>query len=138
VVTWQGNDTLTLYVDGVEVTNLEKLDDFTSEMMDDPRRIFIANRWEDTRLLRCHYHSVSVWNAELTAAEVAQLYVLGVGASLTNDYLGYASAANLKHWFKLGENPNDMGYDYVQPSTVDVDSFSVGVRPQDDNVYDVP
>lgn len=56
---------------------------------------------------------VAVWNTVLPAAAIQHIFVNRFSVDLNVDGGAYGQAANLKHWWKPGEDINDFGRDYV-------------------------
>ena len=56
---------------------------------------------------------VAVWNTVLPAVAIQHIFVNRFSGDLNVDGGVYSQAANLKHWWKPGEDINDFGRDYV-------------------------
>jgi hypothetical protein len=62
-------------------------------------------------------HSFAIWDGKLTDAEVLQLWLGGRGGpyfDLNQNGGDYVSAADLKVWFRVGQDSNDIGKNWAR------------------------
>lgn len=75
---------------------------------------------------------VAVWNSALALDAIRQVYVGGFTTDLRTDAGAYASSANLKHWWKLGEDIDDMAKDYVVSGGIDLVNLADNINNLND------
>lgn len=101
VVTYDGAGTasgLKLYVDGVEGHTV--VADALAGNATDNLNSMLMGRWGGSGLfLNGYLDEISMWDKELTQAEVTELYNSGVPDDLAN----HSAAANRIHWWRMGD-----------------------------------
>ena len=116
VVTWDGA-VLSNYVNGVKLAPTSIAVDFAGTMTNAARTVrFGGAAFNGT------VHQGALWNTSITAAEVLTVYNGGdTGLDLLKDRGDYVSSGNLVHWYQLGLNADDIGFDYATiPAEVDL------------------
>ena len=112
--TWNGTD-LKGYFNGVEIVATDKAPDIAGTMTDTARLTGPLNTAAGDGM---DYHSCGMWSSALTASEVAEIYNGSQVAyfDLQRNRGAYTSAADLVHWWQLGQNSaatSDYGDDFV-------------------------
>jgi hypothetical protein len=128
VFTWDGTN-LKLYRNGQEVTPTLKSTDLAGTMTDTSR--FVTMGRQDPYRFNGKYCQEAVWSSALSADEIAQLYSRRNSIDLRKDTEAYTSASNLVHYWKLGEDPDDIGKDYVDSNQIDVDTNAANITTAD-------
>ena len=119
------------YFNGVALTAVSVTDN-AGTMTDTTRQIFIGfveRGLQEDEVFDGMMHSVGMWSSALGATEALALYNGGdgKGANWYADLGAYVSSDNLKHWWRLGLDPNDPGKDYGTAAVLlDVDQNSFG------------
>ncbi len=94
------DDTLTIYINGSEVTPTKNSDATATQVYASATNIVIAGNEENPPDQYSTYpiDDALIYDAELTASQVSDLYNSGVKPNVAM----LDSAPNLKHWYKLG------------------------------------
>jgi len=125
IVIWDGT-TLSAYDNGVNVdASASKVTDITGTMTDTARSVFIATRGTGQLNWIGLVHSVALWDVDVTSA-VTEIYNDGVAS--TFNLRDASFAANLQHWWRLGQDSTDLGKDSARtsaPIDVNVDSANI-------------
>jgi len=138
VVTWDGTD-LKLFRNGVERAVGVKFLDNAVTMTDSNRRVYIGYETSTNTYWPGNIAHVAVWNKALSATEIAQVYAGNTSIDLSEDHNAYVSSANLKHWWKIGEDLDDIGKDYGGASNlIDIDENSSNISYYNDIRGDYP
>jgi hypothetical protein len=94
-----GTSTLTLYIDGSSIGTISNCNpDFSNATL-----FSIGQEWDTagtSDFFSGQISNVSVWNAELTSAQVIEIYNEGVPSNLNN----HSAYSNLVSWWQLGSN----------------------------------
>jgi Concanavalin A-like lectin/glucanases superfamily len=95
-----GNNNIKLFINGA----LESSDDLTTNMVhsDFPFEIGAINN--GVYDFSGNIDEVSIWNSSLDSTNVTALYNLGTPFDPTTNYNAYVQAANLKAYWKMGDN----------------------------------
>jgi hypothetical protein len=128
-LTWDGTNLL-IYRNGVDVTSsFGKVNDDAGSFADDSRQVFVGrNAAADNRYFSGNQAFTAIWNSVLTNVEVAEVYSAHVSIDLRYNRNAYVSAANLVHWWKLGEDSDDIGKDYTITTTpISLNELSTGI-----------
>jgi hypothetical protein len=123
--TWDGT-TLKVYENGQEDAAPTKTTDLSGSQSDANRQTFIGQRgsagdrrWDG--LINC----VMVWNSVLSANEICELYCKGPAFDPRTAGSPYSSQANLKHCWRPGQDPTDLGKDWVAAGAVNLTATSL-------------
>lgn len=132
---WNGSN-LIAWHSGVELTNLdETYSGSGSFIMSDldrdsqGRSIRIAAAYSGTandlggpRLVAYSglFGPIGVWSEVLDPLEMGEIASGTFGFDLTANSGTYTSSANLQHWWRLGADNTDVGYDYVSTGKINV------------------
>lgn len=139
VVAQEGPREMTVFIDGQPASPSRVRDDgsFFGFMSDDGREVAIGS---DYSRLRNFWEGaighVALWDHALSAAEVAEIFAAGHAIDLRADQGDYASSAGLRHYWRLGEDLDRLGADFVAESPVHLDQ-TVGLD-ETDVVSDAP
>jgi len=122
IAIWDGTN-LTMYKDGVLVAQDVTTNNSSGSMADNTRLVQIGQNG-GVQPFSGFIHSFALWNADVSAAAL-KIYNEGVASSrdLSVDVESYTFSANLQHWWRLGQDPDDLGKD----SGVGVPNIDVGV-----------
>jgi hypothetical protein len=137
VVTFDGTDTgdpLLGYRNGV--VSVSSGTDTTGTMADANREICLADSVLNTTPNAYQLGQFAVWDAVLTPNEIRSITSHSWDADLSVDFLDYASSANLQHWWKIGENQDNIGEDTgsgtardLTPNSITYESESLAAHP---------
>jgi hypothetical protein len=137
VVTFDGTDTgdpLLGYRNGV--VSVSSGTDTTGTMADASREICLADSVLNTTPNAYQLGQFAVWDAVLTPNEIRSITSHSWDADLSVDFLDYASSANLQHWWKIGENQDNIGEDTgsgtardLTPNSITYESESLAAHP---------
>lgn len=124
VTTWDGSN-LNFYKDGIQrspdsITN----DDVIDQNATADKKLFLGKGdFTPERLLGGNIYSVAIWDVAISGSQISSIYN-GGGQNLVNlkeDFGDYTSSANLQHWYRLGQDPNNKGKDHGNATAVDLD-----------------
>lgn len=136
--TWDGT-TLKGYFDGTEVTATTKTTDDAGSQLDDLRSIIIGAAPGALQEFDGLMGHVAIWSAVLSADAIRQVWTSRHKADLLSAHGAYSSQASLQHWWKIGEDPDDMGKDYGRAGTlIDMMGNPQGITHEDDVFGDAP
>lgn len=126
ILVWNNTGTsLTMYSNGSLVAPSTTTTNGTGTMNSSNRRVQIGQNG-GVQPFSGHIHSIAVYNAAV-GSSAAELYNGGTVSSL--DLNAASFAANLRHWWRLGQDPSDLGKDFADAATnpidVDVDSLNI-------------
>ncbi len=129
ILIWDGTD-LSLYEDGVNRDAFaSKINDNAGTMTDTARDVFFGRLTDDTGI---HWpgflHTVALWDVDITSA-VAEIY--NGGTASTFNLRDASFNANLKHWWRPGQDSNDLGKDSGKGTKIDVNVSSVNITSDD-------
>jgi len=129
IFTWDGT-TLTAYDNGAAVAATTKTVDGSGTMADSARKIVICNNPSGgTQDYSGFLHSIAFWNADVSSA-VTEIYNGGVAS--TFDLSKASFAADLQHWWRLGQDATDIGKDSgIGSPLIDVDENSANITAAD-------
>lgn len=73
---------------------------------------------------------IGVWNDVLDGVQLGEIVSGTFGFDLSADSGTYSSSANLKHWWRLGADEDDIGKDYVSTGNINMgtDATATGVN----------
>jgi hypothetical protein len=143
VVTWDGTN-LKLYVNTVVKTPLVKIVDNALTMVDSARAVAVGCQYDSASpnlYWNGRIQHVAMWSSVLSQTEINEVYVGLNTMDLNADFGGYESSGNLEHWWKIGEDCDDIGKDYANsPSvgSIDIDTNSANVAYPADFLGDSP
>lgn len=133
VITWDGTDLL-LYHDGTLTAPTTKNIDNAGTMGDSTRKLALGGDIITSSLFAGRMHSVGVWDSVLSDAEQTELYNAGDGNAVNwaKDGTNYLSSANLPHWWRLGDDCEDIGADFGNKTPdINVGDDAVGITEAD-------
>jgi len=100
--TYDGNNTLKLYVDGVEDTSVTKTTDGAMTTLHNSTSDFAlgaSNGTNPTSYATASLDEVAIWDAALTATQVSQLYMDGAPVDLSV----HSASSDLQAWWRMGD-----------------------------------
>jgi len=123
IVVWDGTD-LTMYKDGVLVAQDVTTNNSSGSMADNTRLVQIGQNG-GVQPFSGFIHSFALWNVDVSAG-ASTIYNSGVASSrdLSKNSGDYTFASDLQHWWRLGQDPDDLGKD----SGIAVTNIDVGVN----------
>ncbi len=132
---WDGTN-LVLYHQGSEVAPDAQDVDNSGTMANDTRAVGVGGLSVANAALSFdgNLHSYAIWDVELSADAISELYNSGAGEAVSYDEDGtnYTSSADLLHWWRLGLASGDIGKDYGTHSTlIDVMDDATGIDATD-------
>jgi hypothetical protein len=79
------------------------------------------------------FHSFAIWDDDLDQANITAIFNEGdgLGFDLSSDSGNYNKSANLIHWWKLGEDADDIGADSGGGAAIDIDTNAVNISSAD-------
>jgi hypothetical protein len=108
VSTWDGAG-IRLYVNAVEALLPTKTTNDAGAVGATPRVVQLSQNETYAGV----FHQAAVWSSVLTLEEILRIYNAGkTGVDLATDSPLYTSSASLQHWYRLGEDPAQIGLDY--------------------------
>ena len=121
---WDGTN-LIAYDQGLEITDQHVIFSGEGSMTEPPdgRSLRVGDHFETGPSLAAWsgiLGHIAIWNSALAPAEFGPVVSGGFGFDLTTDSGTYVSSANLQHYWKLGDDFPNVGYDYA--GTVDLAS----------------
>jgi hypothetical protein len=151
VMTWDGpNNVVKMYMNGLDmgVASTIATDVNSSARTDANTGVWIGADKVASNGMNGNMTDVACWNVILPPDEIAFLYNEGYPLiDLNKNQLGYYSASNLKHWWRLGQPASSaypagtaIGVDQVKAGAIDVSTSAVGITSdadilQLDNTY---
>jgi len=127
IVVWDGTN-LTMYKDGVLVARDLTTNNGSGSMADNTRLIQIGQNG-GVQPFSGFIHSIALWNADVSSA-ATELYNGGVASTFNLSRASFN--ANLQHWWRLGQDPDDLGKDSGIASLLrDVDENSLNITAAD-------
>jgi len=132
IVIWDGTDLL-MYKDGALVARDSQTVDNPGSMSNNDRLVQIGQNG-GVQPFSGHIHSFAVWDVDVSAG-VSKIYNEGVASTrdLSVDVESYTFSANLQHWWRLGQDPDDLGKD----SGVGVPNIDVNVNTLNIDATDI-
>lgn len=120
---WDGG-VLQLFIDGVAQAPTAIVEDSAIAMADDARQLAAGGAVAlDGRL-----GHVALWDVALAPTEIAEVASRGHDVDLRTAAGSYASTANLVHYYRFGDDPTDLGRDFISTSPIDlVNKFNLTV-----------
>jgi len=98
---------INLYINGVQENSTNNGSGYTA--MSNTTQPVEIGRYQSTRYFDGSISNASIWNAELTPAQVSELYNEG----LPSDLNSHSAYSNLVSWWQLGENSSFDGNDWI-------------------------
>lgn len=89
-----------IYIDGVSQSLSVVQDNLTGSIQDFTNNTSIGARGDSNQAFNGYIDEVSVWNKELTGAEVTELYNSGCPSDVST----HSAVANCVSWWKMGED----------------------------------
>jgi len=127
IVVWDGTN-LTMYKDGSLVARDLTTNNGSGSMADNTRLIQIGQNG-GVQPFSGFIHSIALWNADVSSA-ATELYNGGVATTFNLSKASFN--ANLQHWWRLGQDPDDLGKDSGIASVLrDVDTNSLNITAAD-------
>ena len=127
IVVWDGTN-LTMYKDGVLVARDLTTNNGSGSMADNTRLIQIGQNG-GVQPFSGFIHSIALWNADVSSA-ATELYNGGVASTFNLSRASFN--ANLQHWWRLGQDPDDLGKDSgIASNLIDVDFNSTNITAAD-------
>ena len=114
-LTWNGT-TLTYYTLATATAASSTPTNGSGTMTDTSRPMFLGGLADYTQMLTSGtvLTTMAVWNSVLTSGEIFTIHKNQMTSFDFRQNMGdYASAANLKHWWKFGADPNSLGRDFA-------------------------
>lgn len=127
-VTWNGTS-LRGYRNATEDASPVALTDGSGSQSDGSRKVTIGDSELKTTGFNGRVTAVAVWDEVISDAELEQIWVSGMGVSLTKNFNAYTSSANLVHYWPLGYDADDFGDDLGSSAR---DLTETGITNQDD------
>ncbi len=132
--TWDGSS-LIFYHDGSLIAPTSTpVDDAGVGMTDTDRIIRMAQADGITDGLDGLIYSIGLWNLVVDSPGQASLFNLGIGSAVDwkQNFGSYTFGSNLKHWWRTGNDPDDIGRDYGRASVlIDAAEAAVGITAAD-------
>jgi hypothetical protein len=138
--TWNGTNLIT-YIDGTLATPTTLVTDDSGTMSDlTGRKVAIGSRQGEgvpQSFFEGKTNSVSVWDTVLTQAQVTVLENSGSPHTFDNrvDSGAYNASANLVHYWRLGEDSDDIGKDSGTGTAINVGDDALNMTADDRVVY---
>jgi len=126
IVTWDGTD-LDIYDNGVLLVPQTKTVDDAGTMANTSREVLIGSA-SGSLFYSGLIHSAALWDVDITSA-VTEIFNSGVAT--TFDLKAASFAADLQHWWRLGQVSSDIGKDSGNGTLIDVDANSVNIDASD-------
>jgi len=124
---WDGTN-LTMYKDGVLSARDVTTNNGSGTMADNNRLIQIGQNG-GVQPFSGFIHSIAVWDVDVSSA-ATELYNSGVASTFNLSKASFN--ANLQHWWRLGQDPDDLGADSGIASVLrDVDTNSLNITAAD-------
>lgn len=132
---WKGSGSSPFYIDGVLRNQDEQPTSTTGNLTDTSRKVYVGSNSSGGENLNGRIHSLGIWDIQLQAAAVQDLYNNGQSfdwRELNGSYSASEIAA-LQHFWRIGLALDDIGKDYSTVTTtgIDIDTNSVGVTSAD-------
>lgn len=112
IFTWNGTD-LKAYIDSVDTVPDSKLNNNVGSTGADLRKVGYGTVWGGTNF-RGRLGHLSIWNEALEPAEVTEIFNGNFDIDLRSDTGNYTSSDNLMHYWRVGENAEDLLSDEVE------------------------
>jgi hypothetical protein len=123
-ISWDGTNLL-LYVNGISEGAADtKNNDDAVTTADSNRSVYLADYpptagAEGDMLI----HSVAIWSEVLSAGDLMAIFSRASSADLRESFGVYTASDTLQHWWKPGEDGDDLGKDYGNGSNlIDIDT----------------
>lgn len=95
---------ITLYIDGVNETSLSGTAD---SVLHSQSADFEIGRFSSSFYANGLFDEVALWDTNLDASNVKQIYNLGSIIDLSTDAGDYNQSSNLTHWWRIGDHTSD-------------------------------
>ena len=133
VVTWQGNATLKLYLNGTLTAETSKPTDNSAAMDDQIRDHAVGATIAGASHSDAIFYETGLFSVVLDQDNVTAIYNDGkAGFDLQSDSGNYNQSSALEHYWKHGDDPDDIGKDYgVDPNLVDIGDNASNITAAD-------
>ena len=131
LVIWNGDGagTLSMYKDGNLVAPTTKAIDTNNRTMANTNRGIQLGRNGGVQAFSGFIHSVAMWDEDVSSA-ATELFNGGVASTFNLSRASFN--ANLQHWWRLGQDPDDLGKDSgIASNLIDVDFNSTNITAAD-------
>lgn len=142
LVTWNGSD-LNVYRDGVLDAPDSGSETPTLTMADPGRGISIGNRAQaSSNVFNGRIMQVAIWRNHEVEDAISDIYNGGAPSAidLNSSFGSYTFADDLAHWWRLGQDADDIGKDYAEAGftpTISLNDDAIGIDAGD-IVSDIP